>query len=68
MRLRPHDVPKFATGRTFLGRNGKKGDYWVWKSRNSYYWVALGNCGEEETEDAAMEAARRYIRGEKVRV
>lgn len=63
MMMRPHNVPKEATGRTFVSGRIKQ-DYWVWQHRESYYWVAAGNTGEEETFDEACERARRYIKGE----
>ena len=62
--IRPHNVPDHATGRDFKSKN-RKGEYWVWKARKTYYWEAKGNNGEEETFDDACEAARRWIRGDK---
>jgi hypothetical protein len=59
----PKDVPLRATGVYYKSAH-KKGYYWVWQKGNKFYWYTLGNNGEQDTEVAASEAAKRWIRGE----
>lgn len=43
----------------------KQGYYRTWLSHGMWYWEALGNEGCETTQEAAAEAAKRWIRGDK---
>lgn len=65
MRIRPLGVPPEATGRSFVPKGKKGGDYWVWKHGSTYYWVCGPANGEKDTFDEAAEEARRWIRGDK---
>jgi hypothetical protein len=59
---RPKGVPERVAPRELEHRK-KKYTYWIWETKDGpWYWVALGNNGEAETQDAAFEAARNWIK------
>lgn len=55
-------APKNAVRCLYMSSNGRKGTFYVWPSGKVWYWEALGNNGEEATEQLAAEAAKRWIR------
>ena len=68
------NIPTIATKVTFY-HNGFNYTYHVWKSRpystkgymgtkipGGWTWCALGNSGEAESQEQAMNLARRWIR------
>lgn len=58
---RPKGVPFDA--HTMLYVSGHhEGRIWWWKARTGWYWEALGNNGEESTEELAKEKAKRWVR------
>lgn len=56
------NVPSHAQKIEFQTMGGKKAMYYVWHDAISWYWAALGNCGQQWTEKAASEAAKRWIK------
>jgi hypothetical protein len=56
-----HNYPSNAMIIKFKPLGSKPACYRVWLSDNHYYWDACGNSGREETQEAAMRAAREYI-------
>jgi len=43
----------------------RKGMYYWWKKGYRWFWSSLGNCGQEDMEDEAINAAKRWIRERK---
>ena len=56
------NIPKEAIKIIFKVLDQKRTRYYVWSNHNRYYWSAQGNSGEGVTLEAAMEAARDWIR------
>lgn len=56
------NYPDNAIKIPFQALGQKKSYYRVWSNLNRYYWSAQGNSGEGVTLEAAMEAAREWIR------
>lgn len=59
-------IPDNATRVTFK-HNGTSYAYFIWPSggnsgRDFWTWEALGNSGVERSQEAASEAARRWVR------
>ena len=56
-------VPKNAKTCQYQACRGMKAQYWLWQNKQGkWYWVALGNNGEEATEMEARTRAVRWIR------
>lgn len=56
------NIPANAIRITYNYGGGSTGAFHVWQCRGSWYWDALGACGEENTEDKAVQSARNWIR------
>lgn len=56
------NIPKEAIKIPFQVLGQKRSRYYIWSKQNRYYWSAQGNSGQEVTMDAAMAAARDWIR------
>ncbi len=55
------NIPNNAKKITYSASNTKKGEFFVWPAGKKWHWQALGNCGEEDSEVAAGQAAREWI-------
>jgi hypothetical protein len=66
-------IPPDAIAIYYDGGHGRKGTYYIWKqyqkvglySEVRWHWAALGNQGVEDNAPDAVDAAKRWIRGEK---
>lgn len=54
-------VPSHATSVTVNYGKGVKATVYIWATKINWVWWALGNTGEEATQNAAIDAARDYI-------
>ncbi len=57
----PDNIPWDAFTMIYRARRSKGMIHW-WKRGGWWYWVALGNCGREGTEQFALDTAKRWIR------
>lgn len=55
------DYPPDAIRVIFQPLSGKRVRYRIWKRDGKYYWAAAGHSGKEDTQEAAMRAAREWI-------
>lgn len=56
------NVPAFAKCINFQYGRSMKATIYVWQTKGgTWYWSAMGNTGENKTEDLAVGAAREYI-------
>lgn len=58
----PQNIPSSAKRIEYTTIGGKTAVYSLWHDGIAWYWAALGNCGQQWTEKAAAEAAKRWIK------
>jgi hypothetical protein len=60
------NIPSHAFVCHYAANNGKRGNFYVWDRNGKWYWQALGNNGECDTEQQATTEAKTWIRDSKV--
>lgn len=58
---RSANIPANATEVTFKYGKGIDGSFYVWPARGKWQWEALGNNGEEDSQEKAITSARDWI-------